>query len=42
MRKPELFQAGQKTFLLLAAKHPKYEFSGVSCAAPRHTVRTRP
>src|SRR5260221_14465877 len=36
MRKAELFQAGQKTFLLLAAKHPEYEFRGVSSAAPRH------
>src|SRR3954452_9739256 len=32
----ELFQTGEKTFLLMAAKYPEHEFRGVSRAAPRH------
>src|SRR3954465_12425038 len=32
----EVFQAREKTFVLLTAKHPEHEFRGVSRAAPRH------
>ena len=32
----ELFEAGQETLLLLAAKYPEHEFGGGSAATPRH------
>jgi len=33
---PELFQTGQKTFMLLTAKHPEHEFGSLGGASPRH------
>src|ERR1700722_5021169 len=35
----ELFEAGQKALLLLAAKHPEYEFRGIGRSAPRHQTK---
>src|SRR5258707_11849083 len=33
---PKFFEARQKALLLLTAKHPEYEFCGISRSAPRH------
>ena len=42
MRKTELFKARQKSFLLLAAKHPEHELGGIRCSAPRHHRENEP
>src|ERR1019366_319059 len=36
MAEAEFLQTRQKAFLLLTAKYPEHEFSGVSAPAPRH------